>query len=70
MKERILTLEKRVDPCGKLEYVLRYKNGGYLKYFCPREFNLLCPALKLRKGQSTKLKLTQLKNGIKLEKVK
>ncbi len=70
MIERMLILEKRIDSCGELEYVLKYKNGKTLNWFCSRQFNLFCPALKLRLGQSIKVKLTQTKNGIKLEKVK
>ena len=38
--------------------------------FCGDLFQEVFPALELRKNTKCKLKLTQLKNGIKLEKVK
>ena len=38
--------------------------------FCPVRFQSFAPALKLKKGEQVELKLTQLKNGIKLERVK
>ncbi len=43
---------------------------GELGEYCGDEFARFCPSLKLRKNTKCKLKLTNLKNGIKLEKVK
>jgi hypothetical protein len=45
-------------------------DGDELYSFCVDLFERYFPALKLRKNTKCKLKLTQLKNGIKLEKVK
>jgi hypothetical protein len=38
--------------------------------FCATTFESFCPSLRLPMNIQRKLKLTQLKNGIKLEKVK
>lgn len=46
-----------------------FRGGKAIRYFCLGVFNRLCPALKLRKNTKCKVKLTQLKNGIKLEKI-
>lgn len=47
-------------------------NEGTLFDFCGVQLRKLCPNLVKgqRKGQDCKIKLTDLKNGIKLEKVK
>ena len=42
----------------------------YIYDFCADIFEKFFPSLKLRKNTKCKLKLTHLKNGIKLEKVK
>jgi hypothetical protein len=77
MKSRILWLSK-----DKLGYALwkehpalrgfkRFFGGNeHIYSFCGYQFEKLLPALKLRKSTKCKVKLIQLKNGIKLEKVR
>lgn len=72
-KERML----KIDRFSKTHYWLSYLNSkssigsrkGFIRSFCKSKFERLCPALKIPIGHAQKLKLTQLKNGIKLEKV-
>lgn len=58
------------DEEPEWDNVSKWWDGGEIYDFCGKEFILLFPSLKLRKNTKCKLKLTQLKNGIKLEKVK
>ncbi|KKN35461.1 hypothetical protein LCGC14_0783640 [marine sediment metagenome] len=46
-----------------------YWHGKPLCNFCSRQWSTFCPALKCKPDEKIKLKLTQLKNGIKLERV-
>lgn len=43
--------------------------GDYIFQLCARDIDKFSPKLKIKKNQICKYKLTQLKNGIKLEKV-